>query len=411
MNTIQDEPRLAATSRRKASLWVGLPLLLIAIAGVAGYGLWSWRHYTNSVQADVVELPPGTPMAVAPPALPLPRADDPGATLVTLQLKEVSPESAFAELAKQSGFAIQATYPNLWTQAQSQRVTLSVNKEPFWTVFMKLCAAGGVYPQYTGERTGGIPLSLDSSNRFKCPSFPVGSCLVVLNRISRTVAADLETGTISRQDLQLQFTLLTEPKLRAFNVASWAMVQEAADELGNSLLAARPTGVTVTGGHPQVHTVSARMSYPAQAGKRIARVKGYVPITVQTGSEDFEIPNVLSAQNVTKTIDGLNIEFKQLDKSARGYSASFLIRANMRDPNMWRRFSNVANLVRLEDAKGVALPVNGTSTGGGGRGGYSMTVHFSFLPKVGDPAKAVLTVPVGLAELQAPFEFTDLPLP
>lgn len=412
MNDVQEQPVVTEAPRQRASWWIGVPILLAALAGVGAYALWAWNHATNFEQrSDVVELPPNTPPTVAPPVLPPPRMQDPGATLVTLRLANATPEEAFAQLSKQAEFEFKPMPANLWQQVRSKRVTLTAENEPFWTVFLKLCGASTVYPQFAGERSNAMPLVVDTSDRWKCPSVLHGSCMVVLNRITESAQADLVAKTVGEKTLALQMTLFTEPKVRLFHIAHWATVEEAVDEAGNSLVGAK-VGITgITNMNPYVNMFYARLSDPPKTAQRIAKVKGFVPVMAYSGQEVIEIPDVLKAQGFTKTIDGMSIEYKALEKSDRGYMVSFIVRAENRDPNVMRRFGNPGDMVTLKDSKDAPYRVVGTGSSGSGRGVYTYTVHFSQPPQAGEPAKATITVPVGIKELIVPFEFTDLPLP
>ena len=74
------------------------------------------------------------------------------------------------------------------------------------------------------------------------------------------------------------------------------------DEKGQSLLLSKgPTPFAVTGG-PFAWNLELRLQAPAEAGQRIARIKGSAKFSLQSAADVWTIDDVLKAANAARTI-------------------------------------------------------------------------------------------------------------
>ena len=368
-------------------------------------------------------------------------------TLVTLRMADVRPDAVLAEFVKQTGYEIQPQNDSFWQEANLPNVSIAVDQQPFWTAFKQFCADAGVVMYNSGGAERKILLmpanQYAKTSPFKCPSSARGAFLVLITNIQRTSSLNLADPQNIQRSMWMQMQVLAEPKVRIVRYAHSADLSEAVDEKGDSLLVAGgdrlsgrsyisgrslEDGLTMPASRGLIMNVAVPLQYPANAGQKIARLRGQLRVVAQVRSDQVEIPDVLSAKDVSKTLDGHRIVLKEVKKTGdRQYQASVVF---YRDGMAQKKFGEMCNnpTVRLLDSEGREFMSSGRSNGDSTTEQAEMKLGFSQRnpPALGmgvawgggpaalaggEPAKLVWEIVANTQDILVPFEFTDLPLP
>ena len=340
-----------------------------------------------------------------------------GPSIVSLRLHDVHPRDALLELARQSSTDIRTALPTLWETRSFPNVSIDADRKPFWNVFRDICEQAGLFPTSLTTDRALLMDARDPAPPFGGPHVCVsGPFLISLSHISRTQSVDLNLPQNIRRDMRMQFMVYPEPKLRVLQSSPNARLTEALDDKGNSIL---PTGNYSD--YLQVRTdwicaMTAFLQPKADTGRRLASLKGTTRIILQTRSQTAEIPDILDARNVSKSVDGRRFVLKEVRLTNGVYVVQLTLYRAGWSPSEWNYLATYSNSTfRLEDAKGVPLLRSGVSPGGGADQ-VELTLQFRRQDSNGnevadEPAKLVWEIPTETREITVPFEFTDIALP
>ena len=381
-----------------------------------------------------------------------------GPSYLTLHVKDAAPGDVATELARQAGAAIPVRPDDLWDQPRLPRITLDLERQPYWGAMRRFAAQASVAVALTEDgwalqrAAGGSTLSLET------PAVRHGPFLVLASEVwrSRSVkplaapeqnAFDGKAGDIlasERDQFGITLTVLGEPKLRVLRAADTVRLTEALDDRGHSLLpqpGEAGAAATLRGGRTAwVYGVPLRYP-PERPGRRIARLNGTIPFTLQTSAERLELDDVIAAGRVTRELKGGRITahvteapdgktFTLMLTIARPLSAEDGAAAPQPDDaaapqpggapaerlTRWMVYQHSAQRwLRLEDAAGRPLP----RTGFGSRvlgDDVELTLHFTRPAEggrnqPGPPKKLTWDLPTATEEVEVEFEFKDLPMP
>jgi hypothetical protein len=361
-----------------------------------------------------------------------------GATYVTLHLKEAAPADAVAALAKAARGPLR-TYPdNLFEHGQWPRVTLDLERAPFWDALRQLCDRLGLAPNGWNDGLRLMPNSGEGDGQFDGPSSADGPFLVVANEVHHNRSVRLAPGgaAVARadeDDFGVQLSAFAEPKLTVLSCAETVVIDEAVDDHGNSLRPDEPgpepeePGVFVTG-RGTVWDLQAPLRYPAKnPGTKIARLRGSVSFTIQSAAETIEVPDPLRATAAaTKVVNGITIEIQPLRKEqtpsggeGKGYELKLSLTGGTGIPGLGHADPaqlTVQRGLRLLDAKGRPLHTRsfGSSSTDGRRTDYRLVYvggRDDDGDPIGEPAKLVWEIPTGTKQRKASFDLKDLPMP
>jgi hypothetical protein len=401
-------------SRSGSRAWIaGAVFLLVA----GGLGWLTWSLVKRSGQrhtADVIALEPGHVGAFLnefPPAVPLPLAQDPGPTLLSLRLDKATPRQAIEALAQASGSKLQPFQANLWDRIENKQVTVSLDRRPFWEAMSAVCRQAGLWPQLGSSTL----LNTDGLRRGDCPSVVSGSFLVTAFLIQHTASVDAADSATAHA-IRVEMMLMAEPKLsQRLASGTRATIEEAVDEAGHSLLDnVRPARMAQVLGQPSpsrgIGWFQVFLSCPEKPGKRIAKLKGYASARIEK-VQTFEVADLSKPGQVISTPDGYKFQFKQIanEQGRSGVDLELTGQSGQSFQQLMQRFHTPSALVKVLDAKGNELYGGGWGSAGATMGAYLPRVFFD--PGNSKPAKVILNVPMELSEMQVPFEFKDLPLP
>ncbi|HEY7116108.1 MAG TPA: HEAT repeat domain-containing protein [Tepidisphaeraceae bacterium] len=341
-----------------------------------------------------------------------------GGSVVTIHVKDARPQDVFEQLGKQARCEF-PTYPgNLWQQQGvfPATVTMDLERVNFWTAFKEACQKSGVTPQQIGN---GHRMSLcrGTAAYWNGPSVVTGPFMVVANRVYRSNSIDLASPANVQRDFSLGLSAFAEPKIHVIQSSYNVNVEEAVDDHGNSLASSDRIMNGMSSGQQFIWNLSARLAYPAHnPGTRIARFKGSVKFTVQTKSQTLDVPEILNAKNLERTVAGRRIVIKQAKKNGDQYELQMTIYRDQMGEQEWSSMQYPGYALRLLDKDGKALSSRGW---GGGFDGKEMNYNWNFArdawggedTRAGEPFRLVWEIPTQTREMEVRFEFKDLPIP
>ena len=230
----------------------------------------------------------------------------------------------------------------------------------------------------------------------------------------------------AQADFKLAVSAFIDPKVRVIPYLTKFKLDEAVDEKGNSLLLVDAGELAVAAVTPSTLNIAAQLSRPVTMGQRLARLRGSFRFFAVTKRELMEVPNVLTAKDVVKSVaqpaGDKQFTVKSVKKVGEQYEVELSItRQDFIAPEsispLERQMTYYVNAdtfrsVRLLDAQGRNLVFYTY------RSGSTTTYVVVFntgaqgaADKPGEPAKLVWEIPVETKEIVVPFEFTHLPLP
>lgn len=338
-----------------------------------------------------------------------------GPSYITLHVKDAAPRDVFDELSRQCHAPL-LTYPdNLWDQGPWQKLTLDVDRQPFWEVMPQICQKIGVdfRPFQFGMRlmrTGGMQMQglLQVQGPF----------LIVANQITRTQTRHLGGANVAQSQFGMNLNVYAEPKITVLRTGGSVRLDEAVDDRGNSLIPSENTARNFWGGYAGVGgwALYAPMRYPEKnPGARLVKFKGSTTFVIQTKMEKLELQNILTLHETTRTINGVQITFKELKKEGDVYQLHVRVGQSSFGGIEWQQLAEgLQTRLQLQDADGRPFDHRGMSSSGT-NDSLEMTLDFARSPRPdgktqGDPARLMWEIPIETKEVSVPIEFHDLPL-
>ena len=339
-----------------------------------------------------------------------------GPSIITIQGDDIPLRDVIKQLSEQCGVALETYPPDALEQQRGTRVALDIDHLPFWDAMRQITEKTGFTVQQWDNT--GVKL-MQGGQQFDGVSQVSGAFLVSAVRVSRSRSIELGGARNAYEDFQVLIGARAEPKLRLLRVAYAPNLDEAVDEHGNSLLPA--ANASVAGGYAIAPAgawqLPARLSAPPDMGRRIARLRGSFDVSIQTRTEQLEVPDIVSARSVNKVAGGVRFVIKELRRNGDAWTLEMLARPDGATRDEWERMQQTLSTadIKLLDERGAALARTGSSTSGGPEQ-IEMTIEFSPRAwghdrKVGEPAKLVWTVPTETRDVSVPFDFKDLPIP
>ena len=365
----------------------------------------------------------GVPAAA--PAATDPKPDVTAASRVSLKLDDVTPAAALAALSKQTGYTLRGYDEQMWQHVNLPKLSLDLKDQPFWSVVREVCGKGNIAP-YPHSPGGGvntltfIPTAQwgGASDLLACPAHVNGAFMFVATNVQRNSSVVLTTPRTVTRSLSVELQVFAEPKVRVLQYDYRPDVTEAVDENGRSLAPERGGPGRTTGSVGQragAWNMSVPLRYATDTGRRLARLKGVVKLTVQVGSESATFDDVMDAKDQAKDAGARRAVLKgvrHIDDNQYEVTLVFPRAGGPADPAEFQ--NGVENpTLQLLDADGRAFQFGG-SNGIRDDDGEQLTAAYTFFangPQNGRPVKLVWEVATGSREITVPFEFSDLPLP
>jgi hypothetical protein len=353
-------------------------------------------------------------------------------TLITLRHADASPELVVQDIARQARVNISAHDVDLLRRAR--RVTLDVDRQPFWLVMRRFCEQTGLEPQHMGE---GRALMLSHGREWvRRPYCTHHGFYVQAQRVDRAHGLDFgEPGKVEHE-FNLEFIVYADPRLRIIRASHQLALSEVRDENGKSLLPARGlmgllnridgevedySGPSY--GEPWMWNLGAQLHWSPGVGRKIATFRGSARFVIEVKSQRWEVaeplklkePAVREVGNLKYTLRSVkpagdeNMEVAVTIESTVGAD---LGKAPATDPN------SIQHNIRLLDEAGRAWEAAGSSVSWGGPK-RDLTFTYWKSPggwggnggPPGKPTKLAWHIPTETKEINLPVEFKDLPLP
>jgi hypothetical protein len=354
-----------------------------------------------------------------------------GPALVTLQFKDASAQEVFASLTRQagpSGLKIRVDNEFLLDE-RKERVTVDLVNRPIWDALRETAPLLGLSVQAWTGSPNEITLSKEGT-QLGGPAVNRFPCIILIDALrgTRTLYTDTRAP---EANLNILFQVLVEPKLYTLPASFRFDLTEAQDETGRSLLADARAMVNThyRSGRFALGIQVENLVLPAQAGRRLSKLRGTLRFLVRTKSESWQVPDILRVRNLTKTVvtahareryevteaveeddrySVIKVKVTRERLTAPGHDEEQAIDGEI--PVLFDH--NVAGFLRVVDAEGKQLTPSGGEIGNNER---ELTVDFQVsriaVGPRGKPATLIWEIPLEYKEVVIPFEFNDLPLP
>ena len=320
----------------------------------------------------------------------------PGAKAINLQLEAASPEEAFAELARQAEVQFKPMGQNLWTKADP--VELKIVNGRFWPVCIDMCQQANV--RFNPNFFSGIPRTVElfSADQgmepiTKCPYAETQGCILALMSANRSYSISFANPNQTANTFGIQAMLLADPGVDLGGNLQ-ALATEAVDENGASFLP--PNNQQMFGGGGGQPRSLARhlflnLAYPANAGKKLVRLKVDMRASIVTKSDTLSIDSPIDAAPQKKDLPAMSVEVKSVKTVGNTVEVQVAINSKrpmqgMERQDMW----NCISAIELIDSQGNRYTQMGFGGSGGTANSLTFTLHFGSPSQTpGKPAKLI----------------------
>ena len=361
----------------------------------------------------ILALTSATSLSADAPCPAEPSAAELPATLVTLHLKDVPFRAAMEKLLETTHGSLRAPAEDFLKAYGEKKVTLDLNRQPFWEALRQLCEQAEVSPE-SGEAD--LLMFGDQGEWAARPRIVAGPFM--LQAVSASISAQGWLGRVPRfapVQCNLKLSILAEPNASAIRIDA-IRVTEAVDDAGGAI-PVLPTSKVL---QPRFRNRWCSPDIHLQAGAdahAIARIKGEIDIAVETKSSMMEFRGIGMTAEAEQQVGPLHCTLK-----SRLVEASCEVDIEFSDPRkdpalcepIWSDMRMTWPV--LTDASGRPFAF-GSSRGGGGA--FSVSSNMTFIwrtpkglkdrPQL--PLKVVWRIPTQSKIVKLPFEFKDLPLP
>jgi hypothetical protein len=346
-----------------------------------------------------------------------------GATPITIHLRDATVQTVLNELTRQTGVKFTLTAPSARQQAMDAKVTIDVDRQPFWVATQSVLAQAKLR---FSSMIDSNHIALAVPDVYPREAMPVNAPLVthgpVTIALSQVHAARGTTVLLAQPEHpQTQNSLLVvgrftmDPRLMLLNYPQSLHIEEAVDEKGNSLVAGQRAQAAWANGSSNGGELKIGLDNPPNRGKTLARLKGTFVFTAATRWTHWEVPVTNQRDNIVKTIAMQQGDVTYTMRGVKPYDNLYELVLAVNGPKFVtdRVGSTLTQQVRLEDAARHALPQR-SSSGSLEGATYLLTEKFSnqnAADMVGEPTTVVVNLPTEIKNIEVPFEFTNLPLP
>lgn len=335
---------------------------------------------------------------------------------VTLKYSDAQAQTVIQDIARQSRADIVA-WPE-WAWRNAGKVTIDLDRAPFWVAMQEICKQANLQPQRGGGREGAITL-MQGQGFANRPSMVRGAFLVVAESISRSHSVAFDRPELVNSSFNIAFNILVDPKLRVLKADSRLRILEAVDENGMSLAGEEMRyDNTVSSSSPWFWYLNTPLKWDRKLGNRIATFRAEARFLVQTRAEVVEIEKPLEKRDVEKVIGRTRFTLREVkDAGGENLQARVVIEstdAGQNPEGPLTDFNSLQQSLKLIDARGRTWG----NAGGGGGGGNRLEYTFHFWKNhagedrpAGEPVKLIWTLPLETREVVVPIEFKNLLIP
>jgi hypothetical protein len=355
---------------------------------------------------------------------------------VTLDFRDRPVPEVVAAIAAQSGNPVVLQF---WNEAEPnpRRVTLtSAEPVPFWEAIDRLCADLKIQrtlnePNAFGSRAANVSLygpGVDPGPALYAGPFRLGRFSLHSDARKFFVPPVRGLADARESDYRAEFEVLPEPRVLALRTGPLVKL-EALDDRGRSLLppagtdpdrVSGPVGGYGLGAFQSL--VRVHLNAPPSDARRLKVLRGAMPVEVALMPK-APAATIPLAESVGKTIRAgdLAVTIEAFGPQGAG-AASLRVVAKIDGPRApgdgvpkplsWARSGLIARCLEVVDADGRPLPMGAGGSSAGDE--FRATYTFSGPRGFGQPATTPKTLRVYVPEWvrwEAPFEFSDIPLP
>src|SRR5262249_27712762 len=148
-----------------------------------------------------------------------------------------------------------------------------------------------------------------------------------LNSVTSRFNADMINNRSANRSLNVMLTLCVEPKLKPYRITPVAVVEEARDENGASLIKPKDPWQDRQGGGSRsryINNVNCILNFIPNAGQKIAKLKGYCSVIVSGPEETVTIKDPMTKVNFDTKIDNQTVRLVRMRKNGdNGYEINF----------------------------------------------------------------------------------------
>jgi hypothetical protein len=345
-------------------------------------------------------------------------------TLITLQLRSVTPKEAAVAIAREGHIEFAAATDALLADAAGP-IDLDLDRTPMWQAVLDLCSKSHLALSEVDQ--GGHMVLMPIVKEVPPPPLATaGPFLVAISRIEVTVtrAADfagrkpinIRNNANAAPACRLYMFPFCESRLKAIH---WFIdsVDECVTDTGQTVQL--QGGFRGFGGGrigPWMNETQLTFKAPPQ-GKTIVRLKMTARFVLQQETQKLEVPDILAIKNSTHLLAGFRLVIAGVHKVGDGRYAYDL--SIFRDAHSQAEWSLMQSLIdnhgcHLVDADGKIL---GGVGGGSSYGNDKLSLNYTFNcdigngNKTGEPAKLVWEIPSKTQQVIVPLEFRDIELP
>ena len=343
---------------------------------------------------------------------------------VTMHYTDAPVKKILDDFAAQAGGDLGVGDPPVATFTQGRVASVDLDNADFWQALRAVSDASGLKP-WIGQsgltlapEIGRAIMQIDFSSPYAQSS---GGLFFVPRDCNETRTIRYEANQ-RFSNMALVIDVVPEPKLHVLGAMGMNWLKECVDEKGNSLVAPEfarranfPLGMmNVRGPRQAFWPIAANLRDVPGMGTKIARLRGELPISVQTRSQIFEIDDITHARDLTKSDGQMNVTVLGCSRMNLNYRVDLActgIGMNMAEQSI----QDLMNSIEIVDDQGQiisrqsVIPQLRVINGGGVPQTINLTIIFQ--PTQNTPAKLRWETTLEQKRLSVPFELHDIPLP
>jgi hypothetical protein len=337
---------------------------------------------------------------------------------VTLKASNKSPKDVVAQIARQTGYAIE-----LDGAGDDVKLSLDLADVPFWEAVDRVCIAAGLSVNQTHDETGALHLYFNDCYDPHVSYW--GPFRVVADHVSSS--RDLKLSGLPRrapnlrqpEHLHLNFDLFAEPKAEVLGLGQ-PVLTKATDDTGASLLLPQPPQDRWDAYYPSPvgfrsfnHGFGVMLHRVSQRATAIRELRGRVPvILVSEARPEIVVADVLTAKGKRFAGRTVDLEVVSVEYANDALSLELTARRKHGDPDDWHWLHVLPQRLEVTDTGGGKYAFNGVFEQNVGQNLVTYQMQFANRTgkKLGKPSKLQLVEWVTVTR-DVEFAFKDIPLP
>ncbi len=334
-----------------------------------------------------------------------------GPSVITMHCTEAPLGDVLNEFARQARADLGVHRPQIVQFAKDKTISVDLNHANFWDALRAITTKTGLSLQPYGndqrmtlQLTGGGGLDISGAQCTVAGPF----LLIPQNSTLTSTVNYAKNPGAGARNLNLLVSVMAEPKIHVIGGINSDWISQAVDEKGHSLLSGgRQPYYFNNNGRQWWWQLQTTLKIPAEIGEKIARLKGELKVVMQTKSKSIEFDD-LSKGNVTKTVAGLTVTFKQMT-TPQPNLAQIVLSVVAPPSGSGQALQDFINGVDVRD-KNDQMVQRGGMGQSASPGHMELTLSYYF---AGDqrPAKLSWEIPTETRQVTVPFEVDDLLLP